>query len=342
MSIYNTLKVGLSVKEGFFLLSYFDKIMDMEIYLIASDSYKLVKEQVNKITGESLNVIKYNLKTSSIEEAISEANYFSLLDEHKYVIIHSDDLFKTAKKEENKSDSTKDVKIIEDCFQNGNEKCTLVFTSYEMPDKRKKLYKMITEKGHVIVIEPLNKKDLTYKCMDLLKNKGYVVDYETASYIVDNSYVNYDIMTNELEKIYTLLPAKKTTKEDLENIISTSLTNTTFGFINAVINRDLRTAIDSSKNFERLKIEPSMVLIMLAKEFQIMNLLKGSMSSREVQNMFRKEDWQMKNYLLNADKYTKKELKKIIIRLADYDYKLKSGLLDKSIILELLTMELCE
>lgn len=313
----------------------------MEIYLIASDSYKLVKEQVDRITCNSLNVIKYDLNNSSLEQAISEANYFSLLNEQKYVIIHGDSLFKAAKKDDKKEDNSGDSKLIENYLKNPNDKCTLIFTSYEMPDKRKKLYKLLNEKGHTIIIEPLNKKDLTYRCIDILKTNGYEANYETANYIVENSYNNYDIMTNELEKVYTLLPHRKIGIDDLKDIISISITNTSYDFVNAIINRDLKKASEASKNFERLKIEPAMIIVMLAKEFQIMNLLKSNISKKEIQNRFHKEDWQMKNYIINTEKYSVKEIKKVIIKLADYDYKYKSGLLDKSIIPELLSLDFC-
>ena len=319
---------------------YFDRIIDMEVYLIASESYKLLKEEISKITCDSLNVIKYDLQTNPLDEAIEEANYFSLLDEQKYIIIHSDNLFKASKKDE-KKEGNKDATLLENYLKNPNDKCTLIFTCYEMPDKRKKIYKMILEKGHVIIINTLNKKDLTYRCMDILKEKGYFIDYEAANYIVENSYVNYDIMTSELEKIYVLLKDKHITKDSLKGVISESVNNTTFAFINAIINRNLGEAIETSKNFERLKIEPSMIIVLLAKEYQIMNLLKGKIPKKEIQTLFRKEDWQMKNYELNANKYTINEIKKIIVRLADYDYKIKSGLLDKCVVLELLTLELC-
>ena len=313
----------------------------MENYLIACDSYKLVKEQVDKITCDSLNVIKYDLRVNSLNEVINEANYFSLLNEQKYIIVHADNLFKATKKEEKKEDTSDDAKLLENYFKNPNDKCSLIFISYEMPDKRKKVYKLLMDKGKVIINEPLNKKDLTYKCMDLLKENGYICDYETANYIVENSYVNYDILTNELEKIYTLLSPKKVAVDDLKDIISISITNTSFEFINAIINRDLKRAVESSKNFERLKIEPAMIIVVLAKELQIMNLLLNGMPKKDVQVMFHKEDWQMKNYLANIDKYTKNEIKKAIIKLADYDYKYKCGLLDKSVIIELLTLDFC-
>ena len=312
----------------------------MNVYLIASDSYKQINDQVEKIIGDSLNVIKYDLRTDSLSDVINEANYFSLTNEMKYLIIKSNNLFKASKGEE-KSDNN-DVKLLENYLKVPNDLCTLIFTSFELPDKRKKIYKEIDNKGKVILIPALNKKELTYKCMEILKAKGYQTDYEVANFIVENSYVNYDIMTNELEKIYILLKPQALSIACLKDIISISITNNTFGFINAIITRNLKEAHKLSANFEKLKIDPSMVIIMLAKEIQILYMLKSKVSGKDIQNFFHKEDWQMKSYYSNANLYTLNELKKIIIRLNDYDYKLKSGLLDKSVILDLIALEFCE
>ena len=312
----------------------------MNIYLIASDSYKKINNQVNKILDDSLNVIKYDLRVDSLVDVIQEANYFSLTNEMKYIVVKSNNLFKASKNEE-KSDN-QDIKLLENYMKMPNNLCTIVFTSYEMPDKRKKIYKEIDQKGKVVLLPSLNKKDLTYECINILKNKGYQIDYETANYIVENSYVNYDIMTNELEKIYALLNPQMLNISIIENIISKSITDNIFGFINAIITRNLKEASKLASNFERLKIDPAMVIIMLTKEFQILYMLKDKVNGKDIQNFLHKEDWQMKAYFNNVNLYTLKELKKIIIRLNDYDYKLKSGLLDKCVILDLLSLEFCE
>ncbi|MBE6156028.1 MAG: DNA polymerase III subunit delta [Firmicutes bacterium] len=315
----------------------------MNTYLIASESYKLIDYEVEKIIQDSLNVIKYDLRTDTIIDVINEANYFSLTNEKKYIIVKSDSLFKSGKKDSDDEENvSKDVKILEKYLNNPSELSTIIFISYEQPDKRKKIFKQIHETGQVIIIPPLNKKDLTYKCMDLLKNKGYIANYDTANYIVENSYVNYDIMTNELEKVFTLLKPGSLSVKDLKEIVSTSLTSNVYTYINAIINRDLELAYKASANFEILKIDPTMVLVMLAKDFEILYMIKNGVDKRALQNHLRKEDWQMNAYMNNQDLYTLNELKKIIIRLNDYDYKVKSGLLDKSVMLDLISLEFCE
>ena len=45
----------------------------MNVYLVASESYKLLKEEINKIIGDSLNVVKFDARLNTINEVIAEA-----------------------------------------------------------------------------------------------------------------------------------------------------------------------------------------------------------------------------------------------------------------------------
>ena len=109
-----------------------------------------------------------------------------------------------------------------------------------------------------------------------------------------------------------------------------------------MVNQDLLKANEAMKYFENLKIDPMMVIIMLYKEYNILYLIKSKKSPKDIQNLYGKQDWQMQNYLLNAEKYSLEELKNIIITIHNYDVKLKSGILDKYVALDLLSIELCE
>ena len=314
----------------------------MNVYLVASESYKLLKEEINKIIGDSLNVVKFDARLNTINEVIAEAGYYSLMGDKKYIIYKEPIFFKASKGEEDTKSNTKDIDMVLDYLKNPNKDTTLIFAISYLPDKRKKILKEIEKVGKVVVVPTLNKKELVYKCMEILQKKKYTIDYETANYIVENSYVNYDIMTSELEKVYALIKPGKITIDDLKNVISLSITDNVFAFINAIINQDLEKSFKYMSNFEQLKIDPNMVLIMLFKEYEILYLILNGHNPSDIQKLYGKQDWQMQNYLLNASKYKINEIKKIIMLLGDYDYKLKSGLLDRSVALSLLTLELCE
>ena len=314
----------------------------MNVYLIASESYKLLKEEVDKIIGKSLSVVKFDARVNTINEVTQEAGYYSLTGETKYIIYNEPSFFKATKKDEEGSSINKDSETLLSYLNNPNKDAIIIITLSYIPDKRKKVLKEIDKIGKVIIVPTLNKKELVYKCMELLKQHKYLVDYETANYIVENSYVNYDIMTSELDKVYCLLKPGKIVITDLRDVISKSLTDNIFVFMNALIDKDLDKANKAMANFEQLKIDPNMVLIMLFKEYEILYLILNKQNVNDIQKLYGKQDWQMQNYMVNSSKYTLNEIKKIIMLLSDYDYKLKSGLLDRSVALSLLAIELCE
>ena len=53
-------------------------------------------------------------------------------------------------------------------FANPNPLVTLIFTSNEVPDKRKQIFKTISEKENYIALNPFNKKEMVYECIILL------------------------------------------------------------------------------------------------------------------------------------------------------------------------------
>lgn len=308
----------------------------MKVYLIYSDSYKRINDKVNEIVNNSLNVIKYNLNNSSLKDVIQEANYFSLTGEEKYIIVKSNDYFSSKKSSEEKNDD-----ILLKYIDNPNKHTTIIFTSNVMFDKRKKIYKKINSFNNVIELLPYNKKELVYKCMEILKNNGFIINYETGNYVVENSYVNYDIMLSEIDKINLYFKKGKLSLEEIKKVVSETMSGTPYKYAKAIINQDLSLAFKMQKELEIFKIDPSLCILTLYKEMQIMLFIKLTNDIKNIQYLFGKENWQMDDYKINAEKYTINEIKKIIIKLSDYDYKYKSGLIDKSVILDLISLDLC-
>lgn len=308
----------------------------MKVYLIYSDSYKRINDKVNEIVNNSLNVIKYNLNNSSLKDVIQEANYFSLTGEEKYIIVKSNDYFSSKKSSEEKNDD-----ILLKYIDNPNKHTTIIFTSNVMFDKRKKIYKKINSFNNVIELLPYNKKELVYKCIEILKNNGFTINYETGNYVVENSYVNYDIMLSEIDKINLYFKKGKLSLEEIKKVVSETMSGTPYKYAKAIINQDLSLAFKMQKELEIFKIDPSLCILTLYKEMQIMLFIKLTNDIKNIQYLFGKENWQMDDYKINAEKYTINEIKKIIIKLSDYDYKYKSGLIDKSVILDLISLDLC-
>ncbi len=308
----------------------------MKVYLIYSDSFKRINEQVNSITS-SFNVIKYDLKISNMISVIEEANYFSLTGEKKYIVVKSDEFFASKKSSDDKSEE-----LLLKYLNNPNENTTLVFTSLVPIDKRRKLYKKIIEIGKVIELNPYNKKELVYKIIDLLKNKSLKSNYETCNYIAEHSYLNYDIVLSEIDKLSLYYSQKDLSLDDIKKVVSSSNNGNAFRFARNIVNKNIKECVSMLKDLELLKVDPSFVIISIYKEFQMLYLIKTSNDIKSLQFLLGKESWQMNDYNTLKDNYTIEEIKKIIIKLADYDYKYKSGLIDRSVVLDLITLDLCD
>ena len=308
----------------------------MKVYLIYSDSFKRINEQVNSITS-SFNVIKYDLKISNMISIIEEANYFSLTGEKKYIVVKSDEFFASKKSSDDKSEE-----LLLKYLNNPNENTTLVFTSLVPIDNRRKLYKKIIEIGKVIELNPYNKKELVYKIIDLLKNKSLKSNYETCNYIAEHSYLNYDIVLSEIDKLSLYYSQKDLSLDDVKKVVSSSNNGNAFRFARNIVNKNIKECVSMLKDLELLKVDPSFVIISIYKEFQMLYLIKTSNDIKSLQFLLGKESWQMNDYNTLKDNYTIEEIKKIIIKLADYDYKYKSGLIDRSVVLDLITLDLCD
>ena len=94
-------------------------------------------------------------------------------------------------------------------------------------------------------------------------------------------------------------------------------------------------------DLEKLKIDPNVIIITFYKEMNFLYLLKTTDDVKKLCFTYGKEPWQLNDYNNIKDNYSLSEIKKIIIRLADYDYKYKSGLYDKSVILNIMALEFC-
>ena len=89
------------------------------IYLIASNSYHLIDDEINKIVGnKEYQNIDFNKTT--LEEIITEANYTDLFSSEKILVIKNATFFQG---------KGIDTKVLEDYLEHPNDLTTLIFTS---------------------------------------------------------------------------------------------------------------------------------------------------------------------------------------------------------------------
>lgn len=311
----------------------------MNVYLISIESYHLIDLEVKKIIKDN-QVIKYNLNKFNIKEVIEEANYFSLTGEQKYIVVYNADFFGSDKIDE------KDSEIILNYLKNPNLTTTIIFTTQKQIDSRKKIVKEIKDNYKLIYNAKMDKRALTETILKYVHENEFEIDYNSINYIINNSYNNLDIMFNELDKIFIYYNFPCTIKlKDITKILGEELDNNNFHFVNAVIEKDLKKSIKIYNSLRIYKVEPTSLIILLAREYRLMyyvlKMYQNQISLREISNNLNLADWQIDKLYNNAIHYKEKELLKNLVDLCNLDKNIKKGIWDKNTAIYNFLLEAC-
>ena len=302
------------------------------VYLIYSTSYRLLEEELGNIFKDNSDIEVIDFNDSNINEIINLASYTSLFDDNKNLLI------------KNFSLSEKDCELLEKYINNPNPQTTIVFVTDKKLDERKKIIKLLKVKNTYINIKPLNYKDISQKLMTIAKKNGYKLYLNDANYITFASLSNYDIAYNQLEKVFLYYNNPcEIEKRVLENLISHSLDDNSFKFVDAVIKRNINDAINIINDFKLFKIEPLILVSMLAKEYRNLlitkDLYQKGYSNQKIQEIVGLSDWQTDKMINNTYSYSISELEDKILDLTKLDFDLKTSKIDKYLGLEMFILK---
>lgn len=310
----------------------------MNIYLISAPSYHLINDEIKKIVKDK-NYISFNLNSVSIDDLLKEASYFGLGEDEKIIVVRNASIFTSSKSSE--ADTDKLMKYL----NNPPMGTTIIFTTLNPIDSRKKCTKIIKDKYHLINILPFKWKDNERAIIKYCEENKYSIENEAINYLINNTN-NLDSIYQELDKIF--LYYNKPTKilyKDIKNIVGSIIDNNNFHFVDAVIAKDLNTSLRLLQNLKVYKVEPLSLIILLAREYRLMYYLKQYQKNHLATSAICKElnlqDWQVNKLYTSSVAYTENELLDNLRKLADLDLGIKTGQFDKDAALMSFLVTVC-
>lgn len=317
----------------------------MNTYLIVSETNYHIEKKLNELKNGINNIIVFNMDINTIDEVLEEASYFSMFDDLKCIIVKNTKIFSASKNGDTnkiKDDINKLLKYLE----NENKNTKLIFICNGKVDSKKKIYNLIKDSGNVYSFPNLTKTDMKNELSKIITKNGYKIDDSSLWYIINNSLGNFDLAINEVNKIMTYYSNPQTIKyEDVVGLTAKTLEDNNFKFVDAIISRDLENSIKYLNEAKILKVEPNIILSLLYREFKLMLSItlyeKNKYSHDEVLKNLRLADWQYNKIKNNLRIYNIREIKEEIIKISELDYQIKSGLINKDVVLITYIMELC-
>lgn len=317
------------------------KVVSMKINLINGESYLLVNEKISDIVGLSKNVTVLDLAQCALEDVLIEAGYVSMFDEEKFIIIKNANFFGTEKQND------KDMEMLLNYIEHPSENAVLIFVCNVKLDLRKKITKLIKDKYNLVTIPNLKYYEIENRVIDFIKKNGFKINMDVVKYIVQNGLNNYDLIMNEVQKILLFYnEPSDITFNDVRKILSKSINTNNFLFVDAIVEGDLEKSLELLKDLKIMKVEPTVLLSLLSRDFRIMlqikKLLDSGKREYDIMNELGLQDWQLNKYLSKIFPFKIKELESILIKLADIDLNIKTGKIDKYMALELFILDICE
>jgi DNA polymerase-3 subunit delta len=245
------------------------------------------------------------------------------LEEQKYVIVNN---FKT----------TKESNGLESYLNKPNNDTTLLLIADTL-DKRSSIFKLINDKGHIIIIDEV--KDLSNKINHYAKTKNINIEYLAIQRLLEYNLENYDLVLNEIDKIaqYT----NNITIAEVERYSSRLISEDNFEFTDAIINKNHREIQKHLDNFISLKLELTPFIALLAGQYRLMYATKClEASNDEIAKKLNVHPYRIKLAKEKSLEYSKDELQKKLLDLCDLDYNIKSTSTDKYILFKIFILNL--
>ena len=318
----------------------------MNTYLIISETIYNINQKVKELTHNIDNIVSFNLDENSMDEILQEASYYSMFDDKKCIIVKNAKIFGTNKSSDtnkSKEDSEKLLKYLND----ENKNTILIFTFNGKADTKKKIYNLIKNAGNLFLYTSISKTEMKNNVKALVLARKYQIEDNSLWYIINTTLGNFDLCINELEKIMIYYNKPCMIKyDDVVNLVSKNIEDNNFKLVDSIISRNLNNSLKLLNDFKIIKVEPSVIVSLLYREFKLMLSVliydKNKYSSSDIMKELNLANWQLDKIRGNLRLHNINEIKQEIVNLSKLDYKLKSGLIDKDTALTNYIIKFCD
>lgn len=308
------------------------------IYLIESDNLIVINKKIDEILSNNKlsrdNVIKYDLLEIPISVLIEELNTYNLLVDRK-VVIGENASFLTAAKTKSVEHN---LEMLESYINHLNPENILILICNKL-DNKKKIVKLLKDKGNVISGE--------VSIASIIKSNldGFKMDAATINYLIDYCSNDDAKILNELEKLKAYkIDTKEITIKDIELVVTKSLDDNVFDFINAIVSKNKVKAYDIYKDLLYKGEEVTKLVIMVADQIRLIYnckiLLLDGLKKDDIASFLGVHPYKVKLAIETSYSYSEHDLLKLLDKLYEIDLSIKSGKASSNIIFELFILSL--
>ena len=319
------------------------------LYVLYGSEEFIIKETISKIVENALeddeaefNIATFDLEETPLSFALEEAETFPFIGERKLIILHNP-VFLTAEKTKEKVEHN--IEQLLSYLENPSPFSIVVFVApYEKLDERKKITKQLKKYAMVVEASKLKEQELERWVSEQAAFQGVGIEREAVSELLSTVGQNLMLLANEISKMALYAYEEKMiTVETVSQLAVKSLEQNIFTLIDFIMNRRSAEAIELLQSLLRQNEEPIKILALMASQIRIMYVSKGlakeGYGQQKIASHLKIHPYRVKLALEKAQYFQEQELMTMLNNIAEADYKMKTGQMDKVLLLELIILQ---
>lgn len=318
--------------------------MNKNCYLLYGDNHFLIKETTEKIFLRSgileESIESYDYEESGLHLALSNALTLPFLVEKKGVVIRNASFL--TKQKQASEDEINDLTRF--CQMNVEETVLVIQAPYEKLDGQKSIFKYLKKN--------INSSDLTQKkdinLYDFVREQLSLHDLKIEPFALTQfiNRVNHDMdsLNNEINKLVSFSKGKQIINDEIViQITSKDIDENIYNLVNALLDRNKQKLMDIYNDLKTTNTNDIWILSTIANKFleilHTKSLVDLGYKQADIMKYFNISSGRAYYMKKNADEISHSKLESYISQLTELDYKIKSGLIDKTLGLELFLLK---
>jgi len=318
--------------------------MNKNCYLFYGNNHYSIKEKTNAVLlehGVSEDAVEvYDYEEDGLHLPLSNALTLPFLVDKKGVVIRNASFL--TRNEKASPEELND--LIRFCEMMIKETILIIQAPYDQLDGQKKIVKFL--KKHIIH-QSLNPKK-NFNVYDYVKQK--ILDHQmkiepfALTQFVQRIQHDFDSINNEVEKLLSYANGKDVINVDMiSQITSKDVDDNIFHLVNAVVDKDKGKIMEIYEDLKSISTNEIWMLTIIANKFIEMlhtkALIMMGYSQKDISAYFNVSSGRAYYMKKNAEGIDDDVLINHIQRLADLDYHIKSGQIDKALGIELFLLK---
>jgi DNA polymerase-3 subunit delta len=320
------------------------------VYLLYGTESFLIHETIQLIVTHLLNEDEkdfnfstYDLEETPVEVAIEDAETFPFMGE-KRLIVMQNPVFLTSEKTKEKVEHN--ITKLEEYLNNPAPYSIVVIAApYEKLDERKKITKELKRKAVVVEAKKLVDLELKRWIKDRAISNGVDIDDRAIEKMVSVAGSNLFVLTNEIDKMALYVGiGNRIDIHTVQLLVSKTLEQNIFELVEKVVLRKVEEALRIYYDLLKQNEEPIKILALLSGQFrliyQVKELSRKGYGQQQIATTLKQHPYRVKLAAGQAQLFTEDELKRLVHLFADADYQMKTGGLNKTMIIEMIFFQL--